>query len=93
MFLFLHEATLVQDQRKRIPEDQIIYSVHWFVHGQGNVQVFHLWNEPVPQRYRSVMSEPVRYGTCYEDARGMLCIIPDVWNDTEALYAKDAIYA
>lgn len=93
MYLTINEATLVQDQRKRMPEDQVIFTAQWFLHGQGHTQVFHFWNEPVPSKFRSSMSEPTRYGTCYEDARGTLCIIPDVWNDEDAMRAKDTIYA
>ena len=80
MYMKLSEANLTQSKRNRRDGDPVVYRRTLC----GEV-VFALDNNPAK------LSDPgERYGTLYE-AHDELWIVPDEWNDDDAMQARQAI--
>ena len=80
MYLKLQEVTLVGDKRKARNGDRVVYK-----RAYGPDTIF--TTDASPSKYST---EPQRYGVLYFDGRDRPCIVPDAWNEDDALRAKEA---
>ena len=80
MYLHFDEVALIGDRPPQ-QDDPVVY-----------VRTLHgdriLTADPLDSRYATIAR---RYGHIYWDARDLPCVIPDDWNDDDALLAKSTI--
>ena len=83
MYLTFDQVILVKDKGKVQPDDPIVY-----VRQHPNMgRVLTTDNTEIRREFG--WGDPFEYGQIYTDTSDNLCVVPHVWDEEDAMLAKD----